>query len=244
MFSARSGCTENKRANVCQVSADRWHNPRIFRNIDREAAISAMAGRKQASKRRNSDEDDDDEFINDEGSSSETSGSDAEASRSPAPAPVKKKKTTAKPTPKPKPKPKASKRPAGGDSDGDEEKPGGGKQLKGRHVKRDKQGLVRLTVALTGARQGDTLQGLEGEKDSEGVVLEVVEGQIPAIAAICSQVEPEDLLKAYEKTFSVSRALAENMIRDRVVSDPSTDNARALGSGVKGAGEGGVGEAR
>eukprot|EP00755_Sulcionema_specki_P011272 Sspe_Gene.755::Locus_254_Transcript_1_1_Confidence_1.000_Length_4159::g.755::m.755 len=109
------------------------------------------------------------------------------------------------------------------------------KQDEGSSVKRiwlDADGLPVLHVALTGAKKGDVLEGSGlGQGDTEGVLLEVVEGQVSALGCYCERVSDEALVKGYMKAFSLSECHAKQAVSSRSILPPSHDNASPMGCG-------------
>eukprot|EP00041_Stephanoeca_diplocostata_P031833 m.1002282 g.1002282 ORF g.1002282 m.1002282 type:complete len:1307 (+) comp24035_c0_seq5:70-3990(+) len=98
-----------------------------------------------------------------------------------------------------------------------------------------KDGLPILTVALTGASQGDLLHGVVREgssasNDSAGVILQVVSGRIEASHVVSYPLDEDDLVRAYMRDYRLSREVAVQKVRSRHMSAPEQENAHPMGS--------------
>lgn len=118
-------------------------------------------------------------------------------------------------------------------SNGDGDSPVASKKLK--HYDLGSDGILNLTVAITGAIKGDVLEGVvrtEGNSsnDSRGVLLEVADGRVFASSSVCKPIPRNDIVAAYAKRYGLSTEMAENRVSDRKMDNPDSDNAHPMGS--------------
>lgn len=92
---------------------------------------------------------------------------------------------------------------------------------KKKKMKRTAAGHLLLTVGLTGARAGDTLEGCA--EDSQGVVLRIATGIVHAPGKILRQVPREEVVTSIAKHFGISRAIAELRYNDIPQQDTTAD---------------------
>lgn len=123
------------------------------------------------------------------------------------------------------------------DSDAPTPKVSAIRELSQMHYDLDAKGIPILTTSLTGAKEGDILEGVvrpTGDNDSVGVVLQIVKGFIPASTVISHSVDGVDgtkLIDAYIRDYGISDAVAKLAIKNRIMSPNETDNAHSIGSG-------------
>lgn len=88
---------------------------------------------------------------------------------------------------------------------------------------------VVLNVALTGAQTGQMVQGLPGH--ASGVLLEVTQGAVPAVAVLAAAHTEDALVAAYQRAYGLSTATATLQVRARVLTPVDTENHFPMGSG-------------
>lgn len=119
------------------------------------------------------------------------------------------------------------KREENGDGEGDCKREDVKRAKRAGKIRRDKDGMPIISVALTGAHEGAILSGIHD--DSKDTLLKVVKGAICSVPCFTRNIDEKEFVRAISRKYNISHDAAEQRIRMFPAPEEDRDNAHPLG---------------